>query len=196
MLKKILPIILLLVLLTPNLVHAQESMEFEPPKIVIQDTEGLKVQLVTHTQNPDDKTVRLELVIYSQIQSDRVQISWESNGVVEILSDVTETLSLVPNQTYTTFIIVRPRFFGVSTITAKVEAFEAQGTYTATASLTIGSYTDGSVFPVTSEFLTAQTVNTINKLMKLVFWGYVLVFALYFAYQQYKRFLKKDENIK
>jgi len=124
----------------------QANAQDEQP--VIQDVQGLRLQIAQHTQDPYTKEVRLDVVVYSQITSDRVQVVWSVNGVSKLLNPAggVVTLSVQPNQYYVTSAVILPQGLGNTQIVARVQAFQADGTYISTASKNIGSLGSRDVF--------------------------------------------------
>lgn len=149
-------------------VSAQSQLsETEDTKAVIQDVEGLRLELVQRTQDPGSLEVQFDLFVYAQINSDRVQVTWQVGGSSELKSPETQTLNVQSGRTYTVSATVLPRQLGTTDISATVQAFSASGTYLATAKKTFGTYTSGEVYPVSGEYRLAQIANVLR-------WGSVL----------------------
>jgi hypothetical protein len=157
---KLISSLLVLLILASTLwlpVYAQ-PIEFDS-EVKVQDVEGIQLQLIQNTQDPGSKHVKFDLVIASQVTSDRVQVRWEVTGKSELVSGGgTTTLRVVPNEIYTVPLVVWPREFGVTNVKAFVEAFQVDGTRVATASQTFGSYEDGEVFPPTDDHNLVKTL--------------------------------------
>jgi hypothetical protein len=177
-----------------QLVFAQEEVELSPPQVVIRDSEGIKLKLVKQVQNPSTKEVVFDLVIYSLIDSDRVQVTWTVSGASEVISEPISVLSMKKNTVYERQLVIRPRELGVSTITARVEAFEAEGTFVSTATSTIGSFEDGMIFPTTSEYQLANVLITIRFVAVIILVFYILGLVVVVGYLRYKALIAKDER--
>jgi hypothetical protein len=148
--------IVLISAFTPVNIYAQEQ-EMAP---VIKDSAGFQLAIVPSFQNPDTKEVNYKLVIYSQIRTDRLFVSWVVTGGAELVAaDKTEgsvTLSVQENQTYTIPVTLKPRLQGLSNLFFTVEAFEAEGTYVATASQDVFSDRAGTIVPMASQVTIIQ----------------------------------------
>lgn len=145
-------LVVCVLMLTKTAVNAQDMQTGTD----IQDTRGLNLELVQHTQNPYSKTVQLDLVIYPQFTSDRVQITWDVEGVGELVSEEKQTLAVRPGQVYIKSAVVQPKVRGALITVASVQAFEAEGTYVATASKTVGVFDGGDLSPATDNYGIAQ----------------------------------------
>lgn len=185
----------------PMLIYAQsqlqegaEAIEFDA-STKITDVEGLQLELVQNTQDPGSKEIQFDLVIKSEITSDRVQIIWEVNGKSEIVNTEQQvcTLSVAKGETYRVSLTIKPRAFGITDISAKVEAFQIDGTRVASASKTIGSYENGEVFPPTEGHDLAKTLY-FARILGTVAVGVLGTVAVgYFAYRRFNRWLS-DKN--
>jgi len=165
----------------------EEQLDAVDDQIVIKDVEGLRLNLVQQTQDPGTKEVRFDLVIYSQITSDRVQISWSVTGSSELITDKSESMYLTPGNTYTASATVKPRTFGATKLIVTVEAYEIEGTYISTASKEFGTFTNGEIYPITDEYKAAQLTYYLQFvaiiIIVILFLGVTIIFLL-------KRFTK------
>ncbi|MBL8015146.1 MAG: hypothetical protein JNK26_03080 [Candidatus Doudnabacteria bacterium] len=175
--KKTIALILLgLLLVFPTDLVAQELSETESTVPVIQDVDGLRLQLVQRTQDPTSGEVQFDLIVYPKITSDRVQLTWSVNGASELLSAEKQVLNLVAGNYQVISAVVKPRQLGVTDLLARVEGFTAGGVYLATAKKTFGSFATGEVFPLTGEYRFAQIVGGIRTLaiafivLILIYW--------------------------
>lgn len=166
-----------------------QTEESEP---VIQDVEGLRLELVQRIQDPTTMQVRFDLIVYPQITSDRVQVSWEVVGVSEVLSPKVQVLNLVAGNQYAVSLTLKPRQLGLTDIVARVEAFAADGVYLSTARKSFGSYATGEVFPVTTEYRVAQVVNLARTLAFVGVVGIMLYWLARYAYKRIQQWLKRD----
>ncbi|MCA9378790.1 hypothetical protein KC640_00015 [Candidatus Dojkabacteria bacterium] len=174
-----------LVLAAPAL--AQETnfdqlSQTEEAAPVITDVEALRLQLVQYTQNPENKDVKFDLVISPTFSSDRVQVTWQAIGVSEIISDTVQQISLLAGEDKTVSFVIRPRGLGATDVRARVEAFAADGTYSATASKTIGTFENAEVFPITNEYRIAQLlvlVKNVSLIAVVIIGSYLLIRFVY-----------------
>lgn len=134
----------------------EEQLDAVNDQVVIKDVEGLRLNLVQQTQDPGTKEVKFDLVIYSQITSDRVKVSWTVTGSSELITDKSENLYITPGNTYTASATIKPRTYGATKLIVVVEAYEIEGTYISTASKELGTFTNGEIYPITDEYKAAQ----------------------------------------
>jgi len=196
---KLLPKILVLSLLTlvfaAQPVWAQEAsietMEEQPA--VIQDVEGLRLQIVQHTQDPVTKEVRLDVVVYSQITSDRVQVVWQVNGVSRLLTPDTNSLTVAPDKSYVVSATILPQGFGTTQVLARVQAFQVDGTYISTATKTIGSLATQEVVPITTQYRVAQIVLFIRTFALVVLVLIIAIILTVLGFVQFKKILDRND---
>lgn len=175
-------------------VSAQEQ-EAAP---VIKDSSGFQLAIAPSFQNPDTKEVVYKLVIYSKIRTDRLFVSWKVTGSSELSSESklsgSITLSVVPEQTYIVPVVLKPRTQGLSNLFFTVEAFEANGTYVATASQNIFSDRSGSIVPAASQVTILQIVLLIRGIAENVLKLVALIFAVLLAYRLFRYWLGPKEG--
>jgi hypothetical protein len=168
-----------------------ETMEEQPA--VIQDVEGLRLQIVQHTQDPQSKEVRLDVVVYSQITSDRVQVVWSVSGVSRLLTSDVMSLSVEPDKSYVVSAFIVPQGFGTTQVLARVQAFQADGTYISTATKTIGSLATQEVVPVTTQYRVAQIVLFIRTFALVVLLLILVVILAIAGFIRFKKILDRND---
>lgn len=184
------------VLISPIGVSAQSPIDgvsqTEDSKPIIQDVEGLRLEIIQRTQDPTTMELQFELIVYPQITSDRVQVSWEVVGVSEVISPKTQVLNLKAGNQYVVSMVLRPRQFGLTDVVARVEAYAADGVYLSTARKSFGSYANGEVFPITTEYRIVQVVGIVRQVAFLTLLGIVAYWVGRFGYRKLQEWLKRD----
>jgi hypothetical protein len=161
---------------------------------VIEDVEGLRLKLVEHSQEPDTKEIVFDIVIYSQIRSDRVQLNWSIDGVSTLESEGNQlSFRVDPGTVKKVRIVVKPRDRGVSNLRIRVEAFEVEGTYLATAFQRVYSLEDGTRLPRTDTYRFNQVVAMVRGVAQflLYLFGFLLVASA--GYGVFRRWLDLKE---
>ncbi len=173
-------------------VRAQEAVSTDP---VIKDVAGLRLQLVEHTQDPSSQQVKFELVIYSQIDSDRVQVTWTVKGSGKLNNESKQTIAKIESgKVYRAEALVQPQAQGTIELSAKVEAFAADGIRLSTASQTIGVYPSREIFPITANYRIAQIALVLRAISAV---GIILILGFFlakFAYKLFRKWLDRDEH--
>ncbi len=171
---------------------ADQTTQDQTP--VIQDVQGLRLQIAQHTQDPYTKEVRLDVIVYSQITSDRVQVVWTINGVSRLVSpdNGIATLSVVPNTYYVTSAIISPQGIGNTQIVARVQAFQADGAYISTASKNIASQANRDLFPSTPQYVAAQIALAVRGFAAFALIVIILIVLGYLIFLQFKKWLDRD----
>lgn len=164
-----------------------------PEDAVIEDVEGLRIELIQRTQDPVTQEVQFELVVYSQINSDRVQVTWQVSGVSERLTEEKKNLVVASGGKYVISMRLKPRQLGVTDVLARVEAYAADGVYLATAKKSFGSFASGEVFPATTEFRVIQLLISLRAIALVVA---VIISAYWigtYAYKRIQAWLHRDD---
>jgi hypothetical protein len=155
----------------------------------IKDVEGLRLELAEQVQDPDTKNITFDIVVYSQIRSDRVQLNWSLDGAGSLVGERTQvSFSVDPGSVKRIPIVVRPRARGISNLRITVEAFEAQGTYLASAFQRIYSLEDGTRLPRTQPYwnlVLVSTVRSVAVFFLYIFGGVLILVAGYGVFQRW-----------
>lgn len=171
---------------------ASSSAEADQP--VIRDVEGLRIKLVQQVQDPGSKDIRYDMVIFSQFTSDRVQVTWDVQGGAEIISptDKKALLTVKDNGIQTTSAVIRPRVEKSTVqLQVRVEAFEAQGTYVATAAKSFGILEGLVIAPTPSQYQIATAIYIGRTVTIAVLVMVLLAAAAYFGSLRFREWLNK-----
>lgn len=186
----------------PVVVSAQQEQtqeelteQAEQDEVVIKDVEGLRLQVAEQTQNPETQEIIFDIVVYSQIRSDRVTMTWNISGVSQLQSEERRLdFKLDPGDIKRFQIVVRPRRRGISQLNITIEAFEAQGTFLATASQPIYSYDGGLRLPVTGQFQTLQLVSSVKGIANTLLQVTIVLLVLRLGYGIFQAWLNRREE--
>jgi len=186
----------------PSQVLAQDAVEDFGESVeediipVIRDTAGLRIKLAEQTQNPKTKDIVFDVILYSQIRSDRVSIEWDVRGSGALVSPESSTIiSVDPGEVHTIQIIVRPQAFGVTNLSITVEAFESEGTFVSTAFQRIYSYEDGTRGPIPGEYQTLELVFMLTDIARVLLYIFVLILVVRIGYQMFQNWLNHSEEL-
>jgi len=169
------------------------SVQDQPP--VIQDVEGLRASFIQHTQDPDTKTVRFEMILKSDIDSDRVEINWYLNGVSYFndKSQQTKRISISKGKTYSIPIDITVEGYAVTEVRATAEAFKADNTYLVTIRKDFASNSDFEVMPITSDYTTAKNLSLLKKFAILIVVIAVLSVGIFFGVKAFTKWINKND---
>lgn len=178
-------------------VKAQTEAELEEQvtaNSVIQDVEGLRLELIQKTQDPANKDIQFELKINPQISSDRVQLSWLIDGQSVFKEGVaTENLVVSPNNTVTKTITITPAGYGLTKVSAVVEAYQIDGTRVATASKTIATDANGRLLFSDGSEQTARILYYVRLVAVALLVIFLLVVGGYVGYRLFRGWLSNDK---
>lgn len=174
-------------------------------QVQISDVEGLRTEFKQYTQSPSTKTIKFEMILKSNIDSDRVRIVWttsgpnfipEQEGYVVNLTSARKDIVIEKGKSYVIPIEITVLNTGVNEIFGRAEAFTAESAYIATVRKNYGSNPDGEVLPLTDEYNRAKTLNTILNIVVIIL---IIVVILAIGFILLKKFLswldKEDRDI-
>lgn len=197
--KCVLPVLFFIVTLmcTPFPVSAQSEADLRENESlpVIEDVEGLRADFEQKTQNPRSKEVEFVLYLNSQIDSDRVKITWDLIGSSVFLepSEQLRYTFIERGQSYQIPIKIKPVGQGVTEIRATVEAFKADATYVVSVRKNFATNSDSEVLPLSDEYkaakLTVQIVNTVVWVVAIL----VTIVLGFFGIKLFLSYLNRDD---
>jgi len=200
--RPLLTSVLVLSLFTTLLVSAQD-LTTQSKQVEIQDVDGLRAEFKEYTQSPSTRKVKYEMILKSNIDSDRVRITWTTDGanifeqqsgyIVEGSTAKTD-IAIREGQTYSIPIEVTVTGEDINELFGKAEAFLAASTYVATVRKNYASNKEGEVLPLTSEYTQSKTQNTILNIVVIVVVVLVILIGLFFALRMFLKWLDRDER--
>lgn len=199
MIKNFISIVLLLGLVFSTLPsHAFAQVEIEDPFTedvdpVIEDVEGLRAEFNQTTQDPESKKVTFELVLISNIDSDRVKVTWTLKGrsVFEDESEKVRNISVSKGKTYNIPITIIPAGYGVSELQVIVEAFKAESNYLVSVRKNYASNDASEILPITSEYSQAKALYIIKTVGIILAVITGLLFLAFFGFKRFVKWLNK-----
>lgn len=156
----------------------------------------LKAELITQIQDPVSKIVEFNLKLNSNIDSDRVKLTWTSTGPNTYAEgqnyslaglNASGELRISKGQSYSVPVSLKIHGSGVNELIGKVEIFLTEGTKVVTVRTNFGSNTDGEVLPITEAYTQAKNLNTVKNIVTIIV---IIIFVLISGYFGLKRFLK------
>ncbi len=146
----------------------------------IKDVPGLKAELKQYVQDPKSKAVKFEMILTSNVDSDRVRIVWEVKGKSKFApnSRTTYQTKIAKGGKYSIPIEVIPASgpnsteIGVSELFGKVEAFELGESFVVTVRKNFASTSDGEILPITDDYRAAKRNQTLMSI------GFYIILAL------------------
>lgn len=193
-------LILAALLLLPTNVLAQQTQpsdlfnQNESP--VIQDVEGLRAEFKQYTQDPATKIVKFEMILTSDIDTDRLKVTWTTSGP-NVFADTTQATvvaTIEKGKTYTIPIELKVLGYGVNELFGKAEAVKPDSTYIATIRKDFASNESGEVLPLTEDYNQQKTLNTIKNIVLVVVIVAVILIGGFFGLKRFIKWLDKDEE--
>lgn len=186
--KFLLVTIIFLSLISSAPVYAQSDDE---SGVKITNGDGFQVQLHQYTQDPGDNTIKFDFIIFSLIDSDRVQVTWNVSGVSQVIGSREQSLTVKKGNVYRSSIVVRPRQLGVTDVAVRVEAFGISGNHISTASTLLGSYTSGELINQDENYLLVKIIYTVRSLLVILLIITVIVLISLYGYHRFRVWLQK-----
>lgn len=186
----------------PIVISAQDlTTQNQTPQI--QDVDGLRAEFKEYTQDPATKKIKYEMILHSNIDSDRVRITWTTTGAnvfdpqdayTIVGTSARGDIAIKKGQTYSIPIVVTVTGSGVNELFGKAEAFLAQSTYIATVRKDYASNESAEVLPLTDQYNQAKTQNTILNVVLIIVIVVVILASLFFALKLFLKWLDRDER--
>src|SRR5260221_14128550 len=85
--KSLLLLVTIILIAIPGIVYAQTDLKNQDQAAQISDVEGLRAEFKQDVEDPSTKIVKFTMVLKSNIDSDRVRITWTTLGPNFITQD-------------------------------------------------------------------------------------------------------------
>jgi|SRR5690606_3338268 len=157
----------------------------------IKDVPGLRAEFKQYTQDPESKEIKFEMILKSNLDSDRVRVTWTlttlsgRGAVFKTPTEATRNIEIEKGQTYTIPITVVPTGQGAIELLGTVESFKADATFTVTVKKIFGTNASLEVLPITQEYIQARTMVIIRN---IVIFAALFVAITVFGLKGLKRF--------
>lgn len=186
-----------LTLISPLSINAQNEEQ------LTDEITELKTELIMNTQDPATKVVRFILKLTSNIDSDRVKLTWTSSGPNNYTPgqnyqlnglNASGELRIRKGQTYNIPVDLTIYGQGVNEIIGKVEIVLTEGTKILTVRSNYGSNAEGEVLPLTDAYIQAKNLNNIKNIAIIVVLLAAILIAGYFGLKRFIKWLDSDER--
>jgi hypothetical protein len=188
----------LAVLGSPIAILAQEeepNVNEVDQKVVIEDVEGLRINMVQNIQDPGSKKIKFDVIIDSAINSDRVEVNWAINGQ-SVLDEgnAKEVLKVTANSQTTHSVIVNPVGFGVTRVKVIIQAFEIDGTRVATAAKAFVTDKERSLLVPDAQQQLANNIYVVRNVAAVILGIVVILSVIYLGYSYFRSWLESDKT--
>lgn len=191
--------------------NAQTKEDFQESKQII-NAKGLRIDLKENTQDPETKIVRLDMIIYSDIDSDRVKITWTLKGNARFVNEKEriQAISIRKNNVYKISVNIIPtgvnnEGFGVTEVLGDIEAFFVNTSVVASARKIIFSNINGEVIVLKErngesiveppdEYLNAKNLINIRNILTAIIVIFVISATGFFGYKAFIKYLNTDDR--
>jgi len=174
---------------------SQNNLEKNNTPAEVKDVEGFRADFKQNTQDPDTKIVKFEMILKSNIDSDRVEINWEVDGVSVFKDKGKKNLktSIQGGKTYDIPIELIVAGSGITELRGKAEAFKADSSFLITVRKDFATNSNLEILPISQDYSTAKNVSLIkNIIVILVIVGIILFIGL-IALKRFVKWLNKDD---
>jgi hypothetical protein len=173
----------------------QEEELQEGEEAEIDDFAGLRAELNQYTQNPGSKEVKFEMVLESNIDSDRVRVTWELKGrsVFAEHSDPVVEMLIEKGQTYTIPITVIPTSKGVTELYGKVQSYELGNSFVVTVRKNYASNEAGEILPISDSYKQAKLQHTFLNLFKYLVLILIAIGSAFLGLKALKSWYGRDD---
>lgn len=179
----------LLFLLSSHVVFAQSTGE----SIVVGDN-AFVVQLQREVQNPENKYITYNFVIYSNIDSDRVELEWSVSGASQAVSDKFKTLSVNAGEQINEQFVIWPRAAGKTNVRVELRSYAAESNHVAAANDEFITDPNFEIAPTTDEYEQAKQNLTIRNVIIAVVVGLVAIIGGFLAFARFKKWLDRGKK--
>lgn len=196
MIRRIL--ITLLILLTffiPSLIYAQSTLDnTATDKDTLESTSDLfTVELIADTQSPWTKSVPLIIKFRSNIDANRVEISWDAPAGVKITRSHPQFISVKKDQVYVYKAKLKPETSGLYNIAGNVTIWEHNTNYTTSSSINIRFDQDLMVSPQSAGYTGALIIKYITIFIIILIASTVIILGIKYLFKYLKEWLKPPE---
>lgn len=180
---------------TQELLDEQEEELQEDAPAEIDDFAGLRAELKQYTQDPGSKEVLFEMILTSNVDSDRVRVTWELQGrsVFAATADLVVEMEIKKGESYTIPITVRPTSKGVTELYGKVQSYELGNSFLVTVRKNYASNENAEILPITDEYKEAKLQHTFINIGKYIVLTLILIVAGVFGLRALKTWYGRDD---
>ena len=179
--------------LSPALIHAQgqlqlveneETLYQEDRPADVSSTQALEVSFKEYTQNPSTKVARFEMILKSNVDSDRVRVTWTISGqsIATNENQLIRNLTVQAGQTYSIPIDVKPLGYGVTEVYGVAKIVGADSNQLATVRKNFASNNSAEILPLTDEYNQAKVFSIIWLIVRTLVIGLVLIAVGFFGF--------------
>lgn len=198
-------IILIVPILVSPMLHAQgqlqlvedEEMLYEENRPAdVTSTQALEVTFVQHTQNPSSKVAQFEMILKSNINSDRVRVTWEVKGQSIAVNEdqLIRNLTVKQNETYSIPLDVKPLGYGVTEVYGVARVVGADSSQLATVRKNFAANNSAEILPLTDEYNQAKVFSIIWLIARTTTIVLVLVVSGFVAFKKFVSWYKTDDR--
>lgn len=183
-------------LVSLSYVSAQDATTTDQPA-EIKDIEGLKAEFKQNTQDPESKNIKFEMILHSNIDSDRVKVTWTVTGSSKIVNtnEKRVDLDIRKGQTYTIPITILPVGKGVSEVYGTAQSVNVASSFLVTVRKNYASNSDSEVLPITSEYQTARVLSIVKSVLIIVVIFATILGIFFFGFRRVNKYLKTEPEV-
>ncbi|MCA9386771.1 hypothetical protein KC669_01930 [Candidatus Dojkabacteria bacterium] len=191
--------------MSPALIHAQgqlqlienEEMLYEQDRPAdVSSSQALEVTFKEYVQNPSSKVARFEMVLKSNVNSDRVRVTWTISGqsIAPNEDQLIKNLTVRTNETYIIPIDVKPLGYGVTEVYGVARIVGADSGQVATVRKNFAANSSAEILPITDEYNQAKVFSIIWLIVRTVVIGLIVIAIGFFGFRRFVKWYKTDER--
>ena len=184
-----------LLLVTPVFAQEDDNVVDKAPEIT--DVEGLRAEFKQYIQSAENREIKFEMILKSNLDSDRVKITWSlttlsGNGAIFVNPAQTiKYITIKKGETYTFPITILPTGKGVVELLGKAQSFKAGESFTVTAKKEFATNIQQEILPITSEFRSQKLLVMLKNFLIFVVLVVAGIYLLLKGSKWFKRWLNK-----
>lgn len=167
----------------------------EDESLVIKSAKGLRAEFEEEVQDPGSKEKTYKMILYSDITSRRVKITWTINGVSKF-KDKTQAQRIIDvdkGGIYTLPITIIPTQGGANELLGIAEAVQADSTLITSVRKNFATNANNEVLPLTDEYKSAKTIYTVTFVAIRVALAVFVMIGLFFGFKYFIKWYNRDD---
>lgn len=176
--------------------NAQTTDTTDQP-VVIKDFDGLRAEFKQETQDPESKNATFNMILKSNIDSDRVKIVWTVTGSSKALDSkqLTMNLNIKKGGTYTVPITVIPQGEGVTEVYGTAQSVSVDSSFLVTVRKNFQTNKLLEILPLTDAYNQAKTLSNVKNIVIVLVIVSIIIGILFVAFKRFNRYIKTEPEV-
>lgn len=177
-------------------VYSQDTSNTDQPA-EIKDFDGLKAEFKQETQDPESKNARFDMILHSNINSDRVKVEWTVSGSSQLVNDADKRtdLDIRQGQTYTIPVTIRPLGEGVTEVYGTAQSVNVDSSFLVTVRKNFVTDKDAQILPLTTEYQSAKNLSVVKNIVLTLLIVAAVLGLIYLGFRRLTKYLKAEPEV-